>query len=208
MRKRFTIIGQRLNPVRLAGVFCLPVCCLPMQSMASNSDVTSGKGSRLERNGDALVLNGAGVRQMLFMDIYQAALFLPYRLNDPRRVLNDDIPLRLRITLLRDVSTRHDLDALLDGLEDNNSAVEMAAIQPQLEQFLALLRKLGTVSKGSVVELDYQPDVGTRVWLNQRLLGAVPGMPFNRSLLRIWLGEQPIQSSLKRALLGGTREAL
>lgn len=208
MRKRFTNIGQRPNPVWLAGVFCIPFCCLPMQSMASNSDAASGMESRFEQNGDALVLNGAGVRNFLFMDIYQAALYLPYRLNDPRRVLNEDIPLRLRITLLRDVSTRHDLDALLDGLEDNNSALEMAAIQSQLEHFLALLRKLGTVSKGSVVELDYQPDGGTRVWLNRRLLGAVPGMPFNRSLLRIWLGEQPIQSSLKRALLGGAREPL
>jgi long-chain acyl-CoA synthetase len=208
MCKRFMNIGQRPNLIWIAGLFCLSVYCLPMKSIARNSDVASGTGSRIERNGDALVLNGSGVRQMLFMDIYQAALYLPYRLNDPRRVLNDDIPLRLRITLLRDVSTLHDLDALLDGLEANNSVVEMAAIQAQLEQFLALLRKLGTVSKGSVVELDYQPDGGTRVWLNRRLLGAVPGMPFNRSLLRIWLGEQPIQSSLKRALLGGTREAL
>jgi hypothetical protein len=153
--------------------------------------------------GHELVLNGVGVRHLLFLDFYQAALYLPRRLTNPDVVLNTDMPRRVRITLLRDVSAERDVEFLLAGLKDNNSAEEMAAIQAPLDQFLRLLRALGSVPKGSVVLLDYRPGTGTRVLLDNQLLGTVPGVAFNRSVLKIWLGARPIQNSLKRALLGG-----
>ncbi len=149
-----------------------------------------------------LVLNGAGIRNYLFFDIYRVALYLPQRQSDVRQVLNDELPRRVQITLLRDISAERDVDFLMAGLEDNNSAEELAAIQVPVEQFLNIIRRMGKVPKGHVVQLDYQPAVGTRVWLNRRLLGVVPGAAFNRSLLKIWLGENPIEKNLKRALLG------
>jgi hypothetical protein len=149
-----------------------------------------------------LVLNGAGIRNYLFFDIYRVALYLPQRQSDVRQVLDDELPRRVQITLLRDISAERDVDFLLAGLEDNNSAEELAAIQAPVEQFLNIIRRMGKVPKGHVVQLDYQPTVGTRVWLNRRLLGVVPGAAFNRSLLKIWLGENPIEKNLKRALLG------
>jgi long-chain acyl-CoA synthetase len=33
--------------------------------------------------------------------------------------------------------------------------------------------------------------------------GTIPGEEFNRALLRIWLGNQPADASLKKAMLGG-----
>jgi hypothetical protein len=114
----------------------------------------------------------------------------------------------LRITLLRDVSAQQDLKYLLGGLTDNNSAAELAAIQVPLEQFMTLMHKIGRIPRGGVVQLDYLPSLGTRVWLDQHFLGAVPGAAFNRSLLKIWLGERPIQKNLKRALLGEVRDAI
>jgi hypothetical protein len=66
-----------------------------------------------------------------------------------------------------------------------------------------MIRALRTVPKGSVVEMDYLPGKGTEVWLNRRFLGMVPGAAFNRSVLKIWLGERPIQRNLKKALLSG-----
>lgn len=149
-----------------------------------------------------LVLNGAGIRNYLFFDIYRVALYLPQRQSDVRQVLHDELPRRVQITLLRDISAERDVDFLMAGLEDNNSAEELAAIQAPVEQFLNIIRRMGKVPKGHVVLLDYQPAVGTRVWLNRRLLGVVPGAAFNRSLLKIWLGENPIAKDLKRALLG------
>jgi len=40
--------------------------------------------------------------------------------------------------------------------------------------------------------------------LNGRQIGApIPGADFYRALLRVWLGDKPVQDDLKHALLGG-----
>ncbi|MBM4181139.1 MAG: chalcone isomerase family protein [Betaproteobacteria bacterium] len=158
--------------------------------------------ARVRPQDTELFLNGHGKRNFLFFDIYQVALYLPRRQHDARAVLDDDLPRRVRILTLRELSAERDMEFLLQGLRENNSAAELAAIRPQLDQFSQRIREMGTLRKGSVVILDYLPREGTRIWLNQRYLDAIPGAAFNRALLKIWLGEQPTQASLKRALLG------
>jgi long-chain acyl-CoA synthetase len=43
---------------------------------------------------------------------------------------------------------------------------------------------------------------GTKVSLNDKLLGNIEGGAFNRALLRVWLGNKPVDAPLKKALLG------
>lgn len=157
---------------------------------------------RVNVAGRDLVLNGAGLRKILFMDLYVAALYLPERRHDTRDILNRDIPRGFQLTLLRDISTLQNLDALKDGLIANNSPDEIEAIQQEVNNFLGYIKSLREVSAGTVIHLDYAPGLGTRVSVNGRFLGAIPGETFNRAMLRIWLGNDPAESNLKRALLG------
>lgn len=200
---------RRLFPARSTRVagLCLAMALASGQTLADQRSVANLE-SRASLEGVDLVLNGAGLRNFLFLDVYVMALYLPKRLSDANAVLKQDLPRSVKITLLRDVSAERDVGFLMAGLEANNTPDELAAIHVQLEQFLRLMRALGTIAKGSVLQLDYLPNVGTRVWLNQRLLDTVPGAAFNRSVLKIWLGDQPTQENLKKALLGEPREAI
>lgn len=57
---------------------------------------------------------------------------------------------------------------------------------------------------GLRITLNRQPSTGTRVTVDGKPMGAaIPGEDFYRALLRIWLGERPVQDDLKGALLGG-----
>lgn len=127
---------------------------------------------------------------MLGFSVYQAALYLPEPMRDVARVLDERTPRRLHVTLLRDTTTEQNLDALRAGLEDNNSAAELEVIKAEIELFFTL------------IQLDYQPQTGTVLSIGGRTLGRIPGERFNRAVMKIWLGERPIQASLKRALLG------
>jgi hypothetical protein len=60
-----------------------------------------------------------------------------------------------------------------------------------------------TVKEGDVIYLDYIPGSGTRVTINGENKGLIPGRDFNNALLDIWLGEEPADKSLKKAMLGG-----
>lgn len=149
-----------------------------------------------------LALNGAGVRTFLGFRVYVASLYLPTPTRAAGQVLDGELPRRLQITMLRDTSTDQNVDALRGGLNDNNSAAELAAIKPEIERFFELIRQVQEVPAGTVIQLDYLPGSGTRLTIGNRYLGLIPGARFNRAILKIWLGGDPIQASLKEALLG------
>lgn len=153
-------------------------------------------------DGMPLRLNGAGVRKFLGLRVYVASLYLPAAVRAAGEVLRGDVPKRLQVSLLRDTTTEQNLDALREGMEDNNDPAEMEALEPEITRFLDLVRQVSEVPAGTVIQLDYLPREGTRVRFGERHLGSIPGARFNRALLRIWLGEKPIQLSLKQSLLG------
>ena len=151
--------------------------------------------------GQELVLNGAGVRKKVVFQVYVASLYLPQKAADPGGVLAKG-PRRIRLDMLRTLSADALIEALNEGLEANNSAAEMVAIKPGIAQLASIMKTFGQVKEKDVVTLDFY-DGATHVGLNGEVKGAVADEAFNQSLTRIWLGDKPVQSDLKKALLGG-----
>ena len=55
-----------------------------------------------------------------------------------------------------------------------------------------------------VIDFDYTPDSGTVIAVNGTPRGKpIPGEDFYQAVLRIFLGERPVDASVKRGLLGG-----
>ena len=102
----------------------------------------------------------------------------------------------------RTAAERTNPSALRDGLKDNNSEAELASLKGPVDQFADILKKIGTAKNGDTVSLDFTAD-GVGVSLNGEARGRVASAPFARALLKVWLGENPVDGSLKKALLGG-----
>ena len=157
---------------------------------------------RLTNTEHELVLNGGGVREKFFMDIYVGALYLPARTNDAQAILSDDGPASVRMHFLyKEVSRQKIVDGWHDGLSANLSPAEFTALQPQLEKFDSLFH---TVRRGDVISIDYIPDTGTEVRINNEWRGVIPGNAFYRALLKIWLGNKPVSDDLKQGMLGNS----
>lgn len=150
--------------------------------------------------GQPLVLNGAGIRTRAVFKVYVISLYVPAKATTLDAVLAKG-PRRIQLNLLRNLSGDQLSDAVIDGMKDNNSAAEMAAVKPQVDQFIGISKAFGDLKEGSVVTLDYV-DGATKVGFNGADKGTVPGEAFNRALTRIWLGDKPVQSDLKQSLLG------
>jgi chalcone isomerase-like protein len=151
--------------------------------------------------GQELVLNGAGVRSRAIFKVYVGSLYVPAKATTLAAVL-EKAPRRFQLNILRSVSADQLIDALSDGLKDNSSADELAAIKPQVDQLVSTMKSLGDVKEGDVVTLDFV-DGATKIALNGAAKGSIPGDAFNRALTRIWLGDKPAQADLKKAMLGG-----
>ena len=152
--------------------------------------------------GQELVLNGAGMRQRLLFKVYVGALYVPQKTSIPAEVTAKNQPRRMSLLLQRDVSADMLLEALRAGLADNNSQAQLDAIKPQVEQFATIFKSVGEAKSGQVIHIDYTPSEGTRILLDGEAKGTISGEPFNKALFNTWLGDRPVQESLKKALLG------
>jgi long-chain acyl-CoA synthetase len=176
--------------------------CVALAVPALALDVAGVKlDDRTTVGGQQLVLNGAGVRTRVMFKVYVASLYLPAKANAAAAVLAEG-PRRIQMNLLRTLAPDQLVDALNDGMKENNSDAELAAVKTQTDQLMAIMRSLGEVKEGSVVTLDFV-DGATAVGLDGAARGTVSGDAFNRALTKIWLGDKPVQADLKKALLGG-----
>ena len=104
--------------------------------------------------------------------------------------------------MLRDIDADTLYGALRDGLKDNNSEAELVALKAPTDQFAEIMKKIGTAKNGDTVALDFSAD-GVAVSFNGETRGKVSSAAFAKALLKVWLGENPVDASLKKALLGG-----
>ena len=149
-----------------------------------------------------LVLNGAGVRTKVFVKVYVGALYVSQKANTPAALLDAASPRRMTMRMLRDIDADTLYGALRDGLKDNNSEAELAALKASTEQFAEIMKKIGNAKNGDTVAIDFTAD-GVAVSFNGEPRGKVAGGAFGKALLKVWLGDNPVDSSLKKALLGG-----
>jgi hypothetical protein len=107
------------------------------------------------------------------------------------------------MVMLRDVTAPQLTDALNDGFKANNSPADQERYKGQLAELTAIMSALGGAKKGEMVALDYLPEGGTRVLLNGEAKGkSIPDEGFYRALLKVWLGDNPVDAELKKGLLG------
>jgi len=147
-----------------------------------------------------LILNGAGIRKKLFVKVYVGALYLTDKRTTTSQILSDPGAKRIVMSFLyKEVSADKLVDGWNEGFHANNSAEELKVLQDRIDQFNSFFV---TVLRGDIIQLDYTPDQGTQVWINDMLKGTVPGEDFSQALLKIWLGRKPADAGLKEAMLG------
>lgn len=153
-----------------------------------------------------LVLNGAGLRGVLFIKAYAMALYLPQKAATTAEVLGQKGAKRIRIVPLRDLTAEQFADALVGGIRKNHSEQEIAPLAARIDAFKATMLGLNETKKGTIIHLDWLPDTGggvTRLTLDGARKGAdIAGEDFYRAILKIWLGDEPAAGDLKEALLG------
>jgi len=193
-------IFNRSNPVMRKFSLVLLALCFSVPALAA--EVGGVKlDDKVTVAGQELVLNGAGIRTRAIFKVYVGSLYLPAKATDPAAVLAKG-PRRIQMNILRNLSGDQLVDALVEGLKDNNSAAEMAAIKAQTDQLVTIMKAFQQVKEKDVVTLDFVGDA-TQIALNGTPRGSIPGAAFNTALIRIWLGDKPAQADLKRAMLGG-----
>lgn len=153
--------------------------------------------------GQALKLNGAGLRTKVIFKVYALGLYLPERKTSAADIQAVQGARRIHIASLRDLSSQDFGDAFMKGLNANTDAAERARLLPQTRTFGEMFAAIPGLRKGDVLLVDWIPGTGTVCTLNGKKIGeTVPDVAFYNAILRIWIGNEPADAALKAKLLG------
>ena len=159
---------------------------------------------RAQVDGQALELNGIGLRTRYFFKVYVAGLYLPQKATTAQSAIDAPGAKRIVLVMLRDASADQFCESVQVGLENNHNEQDLERLKPRAEALYAKIRAIGEAKKGMRIVLDYSPSAAsTMLYVDGAARGdPMRGREFFHALMRIWLGERPAQADLKRLLLG------
>jgi len=159
---------------------------------------------------ESLVLNGSGLRtKMILGAMYDLSFYVPDSLKgaDAKALLEADQPMEFVLEVKSSLITRpRFIEATTEGFAKAAKAGYASdKTQTFLDQFATTEFK-----KGDVIVMRYGKDGLTTVYrtladgevkTTETKLGEIPGLDLKQALFAIWLGDTPVQESLKNALL-------
>ena len=165
-------------------------------------------GQCFQLGGKELVKAGTGNRTKgILGTLYFATLYVPQELKGKpaKEVIEADRPMSVMMHIYSRLLTRERFtDAVNEGFV---KASTTGYPTEKKDAFLKLFDSI-EINKGDVIYLNYVPGEGlSPSYIPQgkgdaKLLGTIAGLEFKKALFAIWLGPNPVQESLKKALLG------
>ena len=147
--------------------------------------------------GEALNLNGKGIRTKAIFSLYTAGLYLQAKSTDAAAILAADTPSAVRLEITSSMITSEKMEeAVREGFKKSTSD---PAIQPRIEQLIGVFKE--EIKEGDVYDFVYKP-ANVMILKNGKQSARIAGNDFKQAFFGIWLGENPVQASLKKALLG------
>jgi hypothetical protein len=148
-----------------------------------------------------LTLNGMGVRTktMLKVKVYVAGLYLTTPSHDAAAIVAAD---EAKQVLMHFLYKKVEKDKLTEAWREgfaNNFAAALPALKARLDEFCALWPDMAA---GERAVITYLPDTGTRLEINGKEAGVIPGKDFADAMFAVWLGAKPADAGLKEGMLG------
>ena len=179
----------------------IAVTVLAQCAMAADMSVEKHFPQSIALGQTSIHLNGIGIHEFLFMDIYQAGLYLPKKESTTEAILAGNSPIRARLYMLGSVSASHFVLVLRDGLVANTTQSEVDSRYKEILHFFDMMEKLGHLDEGTLVDLDFV-NGQTSIRLNGKpFVSHLGDRVFYNLILKIWLGDEPISKDVKKGLL-------
>jgi hypothetical protein len=157
--------------------------------------------------GKDMVKNGTGQRTMAFMTIYYASLYVPQELKgaSDTAIINADEPMSIFLTIDSGLVDRDKfVKSVTEAFAKSASAGYASS---DTRSYLNMFNDI-TIVKGDRFTHHYNPKSGMTVKYrskasgSERTLGVIKGLQFKKAFYGMFLSSKPIQSGLKKGMLG------
>ncbi len=163
------------------------------------SDVTLP--AKVQFNKKTLILNGGGLREKFWIDLYVGGLYLPEKMNNATRIMAANQTQAIKLVIVSSLITSEKMEEAVEEGFEKSTNNNTKPLRSKIDKFKSFFGK-EPITKGDIFDIVYVPGKGVVVYKNNKMLGVVEGMEFKKALFGIWLGEDPADEDLKEGMLG------
>ncbi len=158
--------------------------------------------AKLGKEDKVCMLNGAGVRNKYFMNVYVAGLYVKTKTTNPAEVINADKPMAVRLQIISALVTQDRMaESIIEGFQKSTKG-NTKPIQKEIDMIVRVF-KSEPIKVGDVFDIWYTPGVGITATKNNKKFDVlIPGLQFKKYTFGIWLCENPVDDILKDKMLG------
>mgnify|MGYP000272654387 CR=1 FL=1 len=148
-----------------------------------------------------LQLNGAGIRKKaMVLKLYSGGLYLAKKSKDAKSIIAADETMAIKLVITSGfVSSEAMSEAVLEGF-DASTGGNTTPLATEIKKFISFFSD--EIVENDIFDITYQSGTGAIVYKNGKEKGTISGMAFKKALFGIWLGNDPADNKLKKAMLG------
>jgi len=152
----------------------------------------------------SLSLFSISIHRESLHDIYIAAIFAPSNIENYRQLKDPTLAKRMSFKFLSKYSSRQMSRLIKQRIALNNSK---ASWRPYTTQIVKIANLFKTpMQSGDQLDIDYIPNQGVKIYLNQTLFLTIAQAEVYQLLLNIWIGNIPPTEAFKVAIRGEQSE--
>jgi hypothetical protein len=152
-------------------------------------------------DGEYLKMNGGGIREKFFLDLYVCVLYVEDKTSDANTVINDDKKMAIKIKVISGMVDNENFEEALREGFDKSTGGDISGVKDRMETMIAEGFK-EDIKTNDFYDLVYVPGTGTTLYKNDKALVTVKGLDFKKALFGVWLCDEPADDDLKEDLLG------
>ena len=156
--------------------------------------------AKLALDGQNLVLNGAGTREKMWIDLYVGSLYLPKKSSSAKDIMDSKDAAAIKLNIISGMITSDKMISAINEGFENATNKNTAALKAKIDKFKGFFKD--EIKKGDAFVIMNVPSEGVVVYKNGAKKGTIDGHDFKKALFGIWLSDKPADKDLKDGMLG------
>ncbi len=154
---------------------------------------------KLSLEGKDLTLNGAGLREKMWIDLYVGSLYVTKKSTNAQDIIDSKDAAAIKLNIVSGMITSDKMISAVNEGFENATNKNTASLKTKIDKFKGFFKE--KINKGDSFIIMYDGNE-TIVYKNGAKKGSIEGHDFKKALFGIWLGKKPADDDLKDGMLG------
>jgi len=149
---------------------------------------------------NTITLNGGGIREKYWIDLYVGGLYLSTKSSKAQEVIDADEPMAIYMEIVSTLITSEKMiEAVEEGFEKATNG-NTDGIKNKIASFQKAFSE--PIKENDKYTIAYSAEGGVSVSKNGKHIVSIEGLDFKKALFGIWLCDDPADDDLKQGMLG------